>query len=108
FDGHGVYADLSSTKLGEWLGALSSVTLGGGKSGKHGYLLFEHPSEEKMRPVDGQTLGQLLHDTGVPVLALNACQSAMHEAAAAPKAAGDVHEEVRAIGSLAQAVVDQG
>ena len=108
FDGHGVYADLSKSKLADWLAALSSLTLGSGKSGKHGYLLFEHPSEDKMRPVDGQTLGQLLHDNGVPVLVLNACQSAMHDATAAPKTVGDVHDEVRAIGSLAQAVVDQG
>lgn len=108
FDGHGIYDDLSESKLADWLGALSSLTLGGKKTGKHGYLLFEHPSEDRMRPVDGQTLGQLLHDNGVPVLVLNACQSAMHEAAAAPQMAGDVHDEVRAIGSLAQAVVDQG
>ncbi len=108
FDGHGVYADLSKSELADWLGALSSITLGSGKTGKHGYLLFEHPGEDGVRPVDGQTLGQLLHDNGVPVLVLNACQSAMHEAAAAPKTAGDVHDEVRAIGSLAQAVVDQG
>ncbi len=108
FDGHGIYADLSKSKLADWLGALSSLTLGGEKTGKHGYLLFEHPSEDKMRPVNGQTLGQLLHDNGVPVLALNACQSAMHGATAAPRTAGDIHDEVRAIGSLAQEVVDQG
>ncbi|HEX8071034.1 MAG TPA: CHAT domain-containing protein [Pyrinomonadaceae bacterium] len=108
FDGHGIYADLSKSKLADWLGTLSSLTLGGGKTGKRGYLLFEHPGEDGVRPVDGQTLGQLLHGNGVPVLVLNACQSAMHEATVAPRTAGDVHEEVRAIGSLAQAVVDQG
>lgn len=108
FDGHGIYADLSKSQLADWLAALSSLTLGSRKTGKHGYLLFEHPSEDNMRPADGQTLGQLLHDNGVPVLVLNACQSAMHEAAAAPKTAGDVHDEVRAIGSLAQEVADQG
>lgn len=108
FDGHGVYADLTETTLASWLGSLSSLMLGGEKNGKHGYLLFEHPSDDKMRPVDGQTLGQLLHDNGVPVLVLNACQSAMHEAAAAPKTVEGVHDEVRAIGSLAQAVIDQG
>ena len=108
FDGHGIYTDLSKSKLAEWMATLSGLTLGGERTGKHGYLLFEHSGEEKMRPVDGQTLGQLLHDNGVPVLVLNACQSAMHESAAAPKRAGDVHDEVRAIGSLAQAVVDQG
>ena len=108
FDGHGIYADLSESTLAEWAAALSSDKLGGEKSGKHGYLLFEHPGEDKVRPVDGQTLGQLLHDKGVPILVLNACQSAMHEATAAPKTADGVHDEIRAIGSLAQAVVDQG
>ena len=108
FDGHGVYADLTETKLASWLANLSSLMLGGKESGKHGYLLFEHASEDKMRPVDGQTLGQLLHDSGVPVLVLNACQSAMHEAGAAPATAEGVHDEVRAIGSLAQSVIDQG
>lgn len=108
FDGHGIYADLSGSKLADWLGTFSHLTLGGKNAGKHGYLIFEHPGEDRMRPVDGQTLGQLLHDNGVPVLVLNACQSAMHEATAAPKTAEDVHDEVRAIGSLAQEVVDQG
>ncbi|HEY1048323.1 MAG TPA: CHAT domain-containing protein, partial [Prosthecobacter sp.] len=64
--------------------------------------------EGKRRPVDGQALGQLLHDHGSPVLVLNACQSAMHEAASAPSAEVGVHEEIRAIGSLSQAVIDQG
>lgn len=108
FDGHGVYADLSKSTLADWIAALSSITLGSGETGKHGYLLFEHPSEDKMRPVDGQTLGHLLHDNGVPALVLNACQSAMHEADSTPKTAEGVHDEVRAIGSLAQAVIDQG
>lgn len=108
FDGHGIYADLSKSTLADWAAALSSIALGAEKTGKHGYLLFEHPSEDKMRPVDGQTLGQLLHDNGVPIFVLNACQSAMHEAAAAPKTADGVHDEIRAIGSLAQAVIDQG
>ena len=109
FDGHGIYADLTKSNLADWAAALSSVTLGPQKTaGKHGYLIFEHPGEDKMRPIDGQTLGRLLHDNGVPILVLNACQSAMHEVAAAPKTAKGVHDEIRAIGSLAQAVIDQG
>jgi tetratricopeptide (TPR) repeat protein len=111
FDGHGVYDDLSNTVLADWLKAMSVLTLGGSRTGKHGYLLFEHPgSDANMRPVSGEELGKLLHDTGVPVLVLNACQSAMHEAANAerPAAATNVHDEVRAIGSLAQAAIDQG
>ncbi|MFT5470278.1 MAG: tetratricopeptide (TPR) repeat protein [Verrucomicrobiales bacterium] len=111
FDGHGVYADLSNTKLADWLAALSSLTLGGTPKGKHGYLLFEHPgSDEKMRPVHGSELGQLLHDNGVPCLVLNACQSAMHDATEAPAEPepANAHDEVRAIGSLAQSVIGQG
>ena len=109
FDGHGVYAELKDTVLKDWLAALNHLTLGGKPTGKHGFLLFENPeSEHKMRPVDGQTLGQLLHDNGVPVLVLNACQSAMHEADAPHADAETAQDEIRAIGSLAQTVVDQG
>jgi tetratricopeptide (TPR) repeat protein len=110
FDGHGCYEDLSKTALADWLKAISPLMLGGKNSGKQGYLLFEHPaSEQNMRPVSGGELGKLLHDTGVPVLVLNACQSAMHEAmGGAQPAAANVHDEVRAIGSLAQAVIDHG
>jgi hypothetical protein len=109
FDGHGVYADLENSVLADWAKALSHLMLGADSKGKHGFLLFEHPdSEDKMRPVSGDQLGKLLHDNGVPVLVLNACQSAMHEATDSPEDAQDVHDEVRAIGSLSQAVVDQG
>ncbi|MCO5214004.1 MAG: CHAT domain-containing protein [Caldilinea sp.] len=109
FDGHGIYEDLSNTTLADWLKTLSLLTLGGPHTGKHGYLLFEHPSSrEQMRPVSGAELGKLLHDSGVPVLALNACQSAMNEATERPEDAADDHDAVRAIGSLAQAVIDQG
>ena len=109
FDGHGVYEDLAKTGWADWLKAMSALTLGGPRKGKHGYLIFEHPgSRDNVRPVSGEELGKLLHDSGVPVLVLNACQSAMHEAAQRPTMAADAHDEVRAIGSLAQAVIDQG
>ena len=112
FDGHGIYEDLNKTTLSDWLKALNVLTLGGKHNGKHGSLMFEHSgSKDNTRPVSGGELGKLLHDTGVPVLVLNACQSAMHEATGAPDekpAAANVHDEVRAIGSLAQAVIDQG
>ena len=98
FDGHGTYQDLSKTKLAHWDDA----------NEQRGYLLFEHPGEQGVRPIDGETLGRLLHDSGVPVLVLNACQSAMHEARGNRSSALDVHDEVRAIGSLSQAVIDQG
>lgn len=109
FDGHGIYANLSETTLAGWVPQLSSDMLGGKTFGKHGYLIFEHPdSDEKIRPVSGDELGKLLHDTGVPTLVLNACQSAMHEATEKPEEVTTVHDEVRSIGSLAQGVVDQG
>ena len=109
FDGHGTYADLSETTLADWLQHLSAITLGDKPKGKHGYLLFEQPgATEKMRPVHGAEIGKLLHDTDVPCLILNACQSAMHEATQAPDDATSVHDEVRAIGSLSQAVINQG
>lgn len=111
FDGHGVYEDLSKTRLADWLKAINALMLGGQHNGKHGYILFEHPgTQENMRPVSGSELGKLLHDTGVPVLVLNACQSAMHEATGGPEPnpPANVYEEVRTIGSLAQAVIDQG
>jgi len=117
FDGHGTYADLSDTTLESWLTTLNHLRRGDNAIGKQGFLLFEYPgNQNNMRPVDGHTFGQVLHDAGVPVVILNACQSAMGEAAAAAPqpaaaqkpAAANVHDEVRAIGSLAQAVIDQG
>ena len=95
FDGHGVYADFGKTNVS-------------GKSGKRGYVIFEHPTDPELGRVDGLALGRLLHDNGVPILVLNACQSAMHEAIAAPAVDKGVHDEVRAIGSLAQGVIDEG
>ncbi len=113
FDGRGIYNDLAQTPLAGWLAGQGGLKLGAAAPGPHGYLLFEHPgSPEGMRPVGGAEPGQLLHDTGCPMLVLNACQSAMHTATAAPatqsEGASTVHEERRAIGSLVQAVADQG
>ncbi len=107
FDGHGTYADLTDPTLEDWLATMDHLRRGDNAEGKHGFLLFEHPgNKDNMRPVDGHILGQLLRDAGVPLVLLNACQSAMHEATNRPVAAGSVHDEVRAIGSLAQAVRD--
>ena len=89
--------------LADWLKTISTLTLGGPRTGKHGYLLFEHPdSRDKMRPVSGEELGKLLHDSGVPVLALNACQSAMHEATERPQTVADLQKLVEPfMGALA-------
>jgi tetratricopeptide (TPR) repeat protein len=108
FDGHGTWADLAG---------LAGVDLSPHKylapvrPGKHGYLLFEDPdSEHNQQFVDGPTLGRLLTETGVPVLVLNACRSAYAEAASAPEdeLAQDVHERIKAYGSLAAEIADTG
>ncbi|HXM45230.1 MAG TPA: CHAT domain-containing protein [Bryobacteraceae bacterium] len=86
FDGHGVWSS-------------------------HGYLEFENSIFEGNRQlVGGQALGNLLAETGVAALVLNACQSAYAEPPSAPVtvAPDNPHQETRAYGSLAQEVMDAG
>jgi tetratricopeptide (TPR) repeat protein len=83
------------------------------RSGRRGYLIFESPDgKTPYRFVDGPELGNLLAETGAPVLVLNACRSAHGETAdgtdKAPSAEPDPHGQVRAWGSLAQEVMDTG
>lgn len=84
------------------------------REGQRGYLIFDNQKREyNFRLVDGPELGKLLWDTGVPVLVLNACQSAFAEVAEKPesspeKAPEDVHAQTRAYGSLAQEITDAG
>jgi tetratricopeptide (TPR) repeat protein len=109
FDGHGVYADPAALASAGKL--LTSLKMDGGATGAHGFLMFEDPdSKTGSEFVDGFKLGTLLRDSAVPLLVLNACQSAFAEAAAEPNqaAAQDAREEIRAYGSLAQAVVEAG
>jgi tetratricopeptide (TPR) repeat protein len=109
FDGHGVYADPQN--LAGAGKVLSSLRLDAGSTGAHGFLMFEDPdSETNGEFVDGFRLGGLLRDAGVPVLILNACQSASAEPRPAPEMEerADTREEVEAYGSLAQAVMDAG
>ncbi len=111
FDGHGVYTEVEQPGgLASLLQGLSPLILSGPREGAHGYLLFENPTlDENVQLVDGPALGKLLAETGVPVLVLNACRSAHAEAPPAPQAAdSDVHTQVRALGSLAQEVMDAG
>jgi tetratricopeptide (TPR) repeat protein len=89
FDGHGTYA----------------------KNASRGLLAFEDPANPaNARFVDGFRLGALLKEAGVPVLVLNACQSAFAEAPATPDEAKPeaARAEIEAYGSLAQAVVEAG
>jgi tetratricopeptide (TPR) repeat protein len=137
FDGHGAFVDVTKLADdpadeadGEAGGgglpvspvAYRPSVAGPVRSGRHGYLLFEAPgAPSNQQLVDGPTLGALLAETGVPVLVLNACRSAWAEAPQAPVAdgqpadgdggavvGGDVHERVRAWGSLAAEVADAG
>lgn len=135
FDGHGLYAELVDPKAADkeasaWLRRLGALALGGVQEGPHGYLLFENPdAEENLRPVGGTVLGNLLRETGVPVLVLNACRSAFAEPREAPETAetapaedaapatgvpegadssDHAHAQVAAFGSLAQEVIDAG
>jgi CHAT domain-containing protein/AAA ATPase-like protein len=115
FDGHGVWGDAAEqpwlTKVipgatgppGRWL-------VSPGRPGAHGYLLFENPRlAGNVQLVDGPALGRLLADAGVALLTLNACRSALAD----PPSPGtiavtDPHQEVRAYGTLAQEVMDNG
>ncbi len=112
FDGHGTYMEVEeSGGVGALLGRLTSIVLAGPREGKHGYLWFENPQlGDKGELVDGTSLGQLLATTGVSVLVLNACRSAHTEPAEKPSADSttDLHSQVRALGSLAQEVMDAG
>jgi hypothetical protein len=86
FDGHGVWSE-------------------------HGYLAFENQVFEGNRQlVGGSALGNLLAETGVAALVLNACQSAYAEPPSAPVTVtpDNPHQETRAFGSLAQEVMDAG
>jgi hypothetical protein len=111
FDGHGLYANVTRPGLvARLLQGLNPLLLGAATAGPHGYLLFENPAlDGNAQLVSGQTLGALLVETDVPVLVLNACRSAHAEAPEQPdKVNGDPHSQVRAYGSLAQEVMDQG
>ncbi len=111
FDGHGVYTEVEQPgALQALLAGLSPLLLSSRRQGQHGYLLFENPElDENMQLVDGPALGKLLVEAEVPVLVLNACRSAHAEPRQAPEAdGGDVHARTRALGSLAQEVMDAG
>ena len=126
FDGHGTWLDVAGLEDGP-AGNGGGVDLSPhayrvslaapARAGQHGYLVFEDPdSTENQQLADGPTLGRLLTDTGVPVLVLNACRSAYAQARRAPgqvpdaavEVPDDVHARIRAYGSLAAEVADEG
>jgi tetratricopeptide (TPR) repeat protein len=71
FDGHGGYGANDAQN--------GMNHLGNKFSGTEGMLLFEeeNDSDKKMNPVSAEKLGELLRECNIPVMILNACQSAM-------------------------------
>ncbi|MEO7839436.1 MAG: CHAT domain-containing protein [Anaerolineales bacterium] len=115
FDGHGGYLNTDTSKPAEFLRTLIPLMLRGPRDGSHGYLFFEHPkpdgSNDNTQLVDGPALGKLLAETDTPVLILNACRSAHADIQEKPDVEKDVDEsqsQVRAFGSLAQEVMNEG
>jgi CHAT domain len=115
FDGHGGYLNTDKDKPAEFMRSLIPLFLSGPRDGSHGYLFFEHPkpdaNNENSQLVDGPALGKLLAETDTPVLILNACRSAHADFQEKPDVAKDVDEsqsQVRAFGSLAQEVMNEG
>ena len=115
FDGHGGYLNTDKDKPGEFMRSLIPLFLSGPRDGSHGYLFFEHPkpdaNNENSQLVDGPALGKLLAETDTHELILNACRSAHAEFQAQPDVTKDVDEsqsQVRAFGSLAQEVMNEG
>ncbi|MEL6524146.1 MAG: CHAT domain-containing protein [Chloroflexota bacterium] len=110
FDGHGTYKNVvEETDASQ----LSEIRYGD----RGGYLIFEDPKDDNNREyVDGIKLGELLAQTDVPMLVLNACQSAYAEARSEDDPDDDHttdtsekrKSEVEAYGSLAQQVMAAG
>jgi hypothetical protein len=121
FDGHGIYGDATSLNA-----AARRLMFKDTRLGTHGYLVFENPAlADNNEYISGPDLGALLVEARVPVLVLNACRSAHANDGAAedealqagiPESAApgprspipDSHAQVRALGSLAQEVMDAG
>ena len=96
FDGHGIYEDLNAMNLNQ------------PPKNMRGYLLFENADIPRNQEfIHGALLGEILVETGIPLLVLNACRSAHAEAPVEPgKSLAD--DRTRAFGSLAQEVMDAG
>jgi CHAT domain len=115
FDGHGTWLDAQAATAATPAGGFNRnmfSTVSPPRKGEHGFLVFEDPAGHGgQQLVDGPVLGQLLADTGVPVLVLNACRSAHAGLATELGTVAeelDAHRRVRAYGSLAQEVMDAG
>ncbi len=96
FDGHGIHEDLNAKAQNKPPRRL------------RGYLVFENPDyQDKRELVRGDRLGQLLTETGVSLLVLNACRSAYVEAPTEPGKTL-ANSQTSAYGSLAQELMEAG
>jgi tetratricopeptide (TPR) repeat protein len=100
FDGHGVYRNITDADM------LAS----GQRSGLRGYLVFENEDNfSNTLYVDGTSVGEVLADSDVRLLVLNACRSA-HVGVAYPSTdnesqGGDEDENIGTYTSLAYEVL---
>ena len=114
FDGHGVYGSPDTLPV-------DMSKLAYRVAGPQGFLLFESDtSNDRRELIHGSKLGELLVQTNVPLLVLNACRSAHAAPATADDAQPDAdaatpavdeddpNAKVRAFGSLAQQVMLTG
>jgi tetratricopeptide (TPR) repeat protein len=115
FDGHGTYIDLKRTGQTETtISNANKIKPSDFKVSNRGYLLFENPStKENAELIDGSKLGNLLVETNIPILVLNACRSAYAESPKEPIPLEkgkhmDALSRLLAFGSLAQEVANAG
>ncbi len=111
FDGHGIYADLSGTTLAGWLGSTCRPCAWAGRTGAS-RAICSSSSRTARRGCARWPAG-----SWASCSTTRACPSWSSTPASRPctrprsarqARPADVHDEVRAIGSLAQAVIDQG
>jgi len=77
--------------------------------GLAGEVFFENPElEGNVQGVKAGALGELLHETAVPLLILNACRSAFSKPPEQPEKVGDLHRQIRQFGSFAHGIMDCG
>jgi hypothetical protein len=106
FDGHGVFVDGTDAIV-----HINPHTYRI-RDGKHGYIVFENPIyPHNWEFIGGAELGNLLVETGVPILVLNACRSAHAEPPRQPQSITNnenSRQQVHAFGSFAQEIVNTG
>jgi tetratricopeptide (TPR) repeat protein len=110
FDGHAIAADI------ERYGFPPELPQGAGRTpctrtlpGLHGYMVFDYPTREQtVQLVDGDSMGELLAESCVPVLVLNACQPSRTKEATTTADVNVRKTTALAFESLARDVQTQG